>query len=131
MLEPRVQDARRPAGEGAGEHRGGGGRPGGIAPDDQRRGDRRPERQRPVGRDVGEGEDPEADEHPERQERQDQPDRPRSDQERHGERRLPSDSERDVPEDPARERALAGPDDRPRVAEQVKDRLDPAGLEQV
>ena len=44
-LEPGVQDARRPPGEGAGEHRGGGGRPGGIAPDDQRRGDRRPERQ--------------------------------------------------------------------------------------
>ena len=82
--EPGVQDARRPPGEGAGEHRGGGGRPGRIAPHDQGRGDRRPERQRSVGRDVGEGEDPEADEHPERQERQDQPDRPRSDQQRHG-----------------------------------------------
>src|SRR5262249_61963559 len=70
-------------GEGAGEHRGGGGRPGGIAPDDQGRGDRRPERQRPVGRDVGEGEDPEADEHPQRQDRQDQPDCPRSDEQRH------------------------------------------------
>src|SRR5262249_52277192 len=48
------------------------------------RGDRCPERYRTVGRDVGEGEDPEADEHPERQERQDQPDRPRPDEQRHG-----------------------------------------------
>ena len=39
--------------------------------------------------------------------------------------------QRDVPENAAGERALAGPYDRPRVAEQVQDRLDPAGLEQV
>ena len=39
--------------------------------------------------------------------------------------------EGDRPDRPAGERALAGPHDRPRVAQQVKDRLDPAGLEQV
>ena len=37
----------------------------------------------------------------------------------------------DVPDCPPGKRALASPDDRPRVAQQVEDRLDPAGLEQV
>ena len=90
-----------------------------------------PSVKRAVGRDVGEGEDPEADEHPECKDRQDQPDRPRSDQQRHGEPGPCFDRQGDVPEDTASERALAGAEDRPRIAEQVEDRLDPAGLEQV
>ncbi len=83
-LEPGVQDARRSARQGAGDHRGERWPPRGNSPGDQGGGDRRPERQRAVGRDVRKGEDPEADEYAEREQRQDQPDRPGTDQQCHG-----------------------------------------------
>ena len=52
-------------------------------------------------------------------------------EQRHDDADPPFVGQGDEPEHPAGERALAGPDDRPRVAQQVQDRLDPAGLEQV
>ena len=72
-VEPGVEDTGHSPCQGAGDHRGERGRPRVIAPGDEGGRDRRAERQGAVGRDVGEGEDPEADENSEREQRQDQP----------------------------------------------------------
>ena len=129
-VEPGVEDTGHPSRERAGDHRGERGAPGVVALGDERGGDRRAERQRAVGRDVRKGEDPEADEDAEREQRQDQPDGPGTDQQCHGGPVPAPVGQRDDPKGPAREGALAGADDRPRVAQQVQHVLDPARLEQ-
>ena len=88
----------------------------------------RAERDRAVGRDVGEAEDAKADEDAERQQREDEADRERADQQRHLARSQAAD--RRDPAGAAHELALADADDVAIVVEQMQHGLQALAFEQ-